>query len=49
VKTLGLISISNAKSNNKLHVILVGVLGIIYKDHTNLWQTSIWIAIRLKS
>jgi hypothetical protein len=32
----------------KLHVLHVGVMGTTYKDHTDLWQTSIWIAIRLK-
>ena len=31
----------------ELHVILVGVMGTIYKDHANLWQTSIWIAIKI--
>ena len=25
----------------KLHVILVGTMGTIYKDYTNLWQTFI--------
>jgi hypothetical protein len=30
----------------KLHVILVGAMGTIYKDYTDkLWQTLIWITI----
>ena len=36
----------------KLHVILVGAMGTIYKDYTaqtNHWQTLIWITIRLKN
>ena len=32
----------------KHHVILVGLMGLITKTiQTNLWQTSIWIVIRL--
>jgi hypothetical protein len=30
-------------------VILVGAMGTIYKDYTNLWQTFIWTTIRLKN
>ena len=34
----------------KLHVILVGVMGTIYKDYTDkLWQTLIWTTIRLRN
>ena len=36
----------------ELHLILVGVKGTIYKDYTDkplLWQTLIWVTIRLKT